>query len=655
MSDFSTILIEDSRIANITEKETFAVTSGASQCTYQAFNATSTSSSSIVFNCQIPSENVIIDRHLLMQSTVTLTLTLNANNYTANTILAFNYGLSDALQAFPLNSLCNSQQCSINNTTISQNTKDILPMILKMYDKRKLNRYNSICPSLPDSYYAYYANGLGTLNNVLAGYNNQSLDEDFTPRGGFAVNILSVSHTYNTVTYTKTTVTNTTSGAFVSTNNAINDSEEGTPDTYLIMPAGTTEGTTTTTSDATTGNTTTTTSGLTYTENTFVIVLQFTTTEPFIALSPWTNTNANNQAGLVGINNISFNLSIDSMCKRVFSTMNPYISNIALGGTVSGQTIQPFIDTKLLFNFLSLQPESYRKISSKNCVPYLDFPRYLSVSSTSSAISSLGTSTLTSNNLQLSQIPDLILITVRKPMVDQTWADSSSFLTIKKISITFNNASGLLSSANAQQLYLMSNKNGSGQSFYEFSGTAKNNYTGAYYVDSKNNIGYNSNDLDNLVGKGDSVATTGSMLVINPSLDLSLPAYLSNSSLGQYNFTFNIDVYNQYITPITPEICVITVNSGIFTTQLGSSVINTGLLTKEEVLKAKEQQPTIDTTDHRRYLGGSLSNFGMSNILKLVKKIPYLNDDKVSDAVINNAGSLSGAGVSGGRIKRHLR
>jgi len=654
MTDFSTILIEDSRIANITEKETFAVMSGASQCTYQAFNATSTSSSSIVFNCQIPSENVIIDRHLLMQSTVTLTITLNANNYTDNTILAFNYGLSDSLQAFPLNSLCNSQQCSINNTTISQNTKDILPMILKMYDKRKLNRYNSICPSLPDSYYAYYADGLGTLNNVLAGYNNQSLDEDFTPRGGFAVNILSVSHTYNTVTYTNTKVTNS-SGVITSSNNTQTGSVAGTPDTYLIMPAGETSGNSTTTEDETTGNTTTTTTGLEYTENTFVIVLQFTTTEPFIALSPWTNTNANNQAGLVGINNISFNLSIDSMCKRVFSTMNPYISNIALGGTVSGQTIQPFIDTKLLFNFLSLQPESYRKISSKNCVPYLDFPRYLSVSSTSSAISSLGTSTLTSNNLQLSQIPDLILITVRKPMVDQTWADSSSFLTIKKISITFNNASGLLSSANAQQLYLMSYKNGSGQSFYEFSGTAKNNYTGAYYVDQTNNIGYNQTDLDNLVGKGDSVATTGSMLVINPSLDLSLPAYLSNSSLGQYNFTFNIDVYNQYKTPITPEICVITVNSGIFTTQLGSSVINTGLLTKEEVLKAKEQQPTIDTTDHKRYLGGSLSNFGMSNILKLVKKIPYLNDDKVSDAVINNAGSLSGAGVSGGRIKRHLR
>ena len=652
MSDFSTILIEDSRIANITDKETFAVMSGASQSTYQAFNATSLSSSSIVFNCQIPSENVIVDRHLLMQSTVTLTLTLNAVNATDNSILAFNYGISDALQAFPLNSLCNSQQCSINNTTISQNTKDILPMILKMYDKRKLNRYNSICPSLPDSYYAYYADGLGTLNNVLAGYNNQSLDEDFTPRGGFAVNILSVSHTYNTITYNRTIVTNS-SGVITSNTTTQTSSVAGT-DTYLIMPAGSTGDRGTADTDES-GNTTTTTTGLVYTQNTFVIVLQFTTTEPFIALSPWTNTNANNQAGLVGINNISFNLSIDSMCKRVFSTMNPYISSIALGGTVNGTTIQPFIDTKLLFNFLSLQPESYKKISSKNCVPYLDFPRYLSISSTSSAISSLGTSTLTSNNLQLSQIPDLILITVRKPMVDQTWADSSSFLTIKKISITFNNASGLLSSANAQQLYLMSYKNGSGQSFYEFSGTATNNYTGAYYVNGGNVVGYNEDDLDNLVGKGDTVATTGSMLVINPSLDLSLPAYLSNSSLGQYNFTFNIDVYNQYKTALTPEICVITVNSGIFTTQLGSSVINTGLLTKEEVLKTKEQHPTIDTTDHRRYLGGSLSNFGMSNILKLVKKNPYLNDDKVSDAVINNAGSLSGAGVSGGRIKRHLR
>ena len=626
MSNLKTILIEDSRISNITDQETYSVMSGASQNTYQEFVANSTSSSAIVFNCQIPSENIVVDRHLLIQSTVTLTLNLSGTNIFTEDKLVFNLGISDALQAFPLNSLCNTQMCSINNVSVSQNTKDILPMVLRMYDKRKLNRYNSICPSLPDSFYANYVDGMGTLNNVLAGYNNQSLDEDFTPRGGFDVQVLQVIHSYVTVS-TETEVVTNTDGSTRQTTTETGRTAASTNDT-LIMPAATTtfkEGQTDWTG--------------TYTENTFVIVLQFTTTEPFIALSPWTNTNSNNQAGLVGINNISFNLSIDSTCKRVWSTMNNYITSISLGGTVGTSSIQPFLNTKLLFNFLSLQPEQYQKVSSRNTIPYLDYPRFLSVSSTTSSIASKGTATLSSNNLQLSMVPDLILITVRKPMVDQNWTDSSSFLTIKKISINFNNSSGLLSSANQQQLYLMSYKNGSGQSFYEFSGYAKNNYTGVQFINGSGDI-ENTTDTS-LVGKGTSVGTTGSMLVISP-IDLSLPPYLSCGSLGQFNLTFTIDVFNQFNQAITPEICVITVNSGFFTTQLGSSVINTGILTKEEVLKTKEQKSTIDTNDFKRYLGGSLSNMGMSNVMKLFKNHKSINEDKVDDPVINHGSGVSG-------------
>jgi hypothetical protein len=645
MSNLKTILIEDSRISNITDQETYSVMSGASQNTYQEFVANSTSSSAIVFNCQIPSENIVVDRHLLIQSTVTLTLNLSGINILTDDKLVFNLGISDALQAFPLNSLCNTQMCSINNVSISQNTKDILPMVLRMYDKRKLNRYNSICPSLPDSFYANYVDGMGTLNNVLAGYNNQSLDEDFTPRGGFDVQVLQVIHTYVTVS-TETTVVTNSDGTKSETTTVTGRSAASTNDS-LIMPKATT------TFLAGSGQTDWT---GTYTENTFVIVLQFTTTEPFIALSPWTNSNSNNQAGLVGINNISFNLSIDSTCKRVWSTMNNYITSISLGGTVGTSSIQPFLNTKLLFNFLSLQPEQYQKVSSRNTIPYLDYPRFLSVSSTTSSIASNSTATLTSNNLQLSMVPDLILITVRKPMVDQNWTDSSSFLTIKKISINFNNSSGLLSSANQQQLYLMSYKNGSGQSFYEFNGYAKNNYTGVQFINGSGDI-VNTTVDTTLVGKGTSVGTTGSMLVISP-IDLSLPPYLSCGSLGQFNLTFTIDVYNQFNQAITPEICVITVNSGFFTTQLGSSVINTGILTKEEVLKTKEQKSTIDANDFKRYLGGSLSNMGMSNVMKLFKNHKSINEDKVDDPVINHGSGVSGGSISAGRIQRlskHIR
>jgi hypothetical protein len=258
-----------------------------------------------------------------------------------------------------------------------------------MYDKRKLNRYNSTCPSLPDSYYSEYANGLGCLNNVLAGYNNSSLDDDFQPRGSFPVKILSVVHSYK------------------------DDAGDAQTDDTLVFETDTTN-------------------------NVWSIVLQFTTTEPFICLSPWINTNSNNQAGLVGVNNISANLSIDSTCKRVFSTMNEYIQSISLGATIGTTVYQPFTDSKLLFNFLSLQPEDYRKVSSKNCIPYMDYPRYLSstASTTSiaaiaidgiSGLATLSSATLTSQSLQLSMIPDLILITVRKPMFTQDWVDSSSF------------------------------------------------------------------------------------------------------------------------------------------------------------------------------------------------------------------------------------
>ena len=77
MSDFRTVLIEDSRIADITDKEVFGVQSGASQSTFQQFQAVSASNSSIVFNVQIPSENIVIDRHLLMQTTLNFTVQIN--------------------------------------------------------------------------------------------------------------------------------------------------------------------------------------------------------------------------------------------------------------------------------------------------------------------------------------------------------------------------------------------------------------------------------------------------------------------------------------------------------------------------------------------------------------------------------------------------
>ncbi len=240
-------------------------------------------------------------------------------------------------------------------------------------------------------------------------------------------------------------------------------------------------------------------------------------------------------------------------------------------------------------------------ISAKNVVPYMDLPRYLSLQSATGPLAPGASSTYNSQNIQINQLPDYFIISVRKPMSQQTVKDSSSFLRINSISANLNNTSGLLSSATAQDLWRISVNNHSTQSWTEFSGQVS--------------------VADNATGLGDLVSTTGSLLILSPAYDLSLPDYLSCGSIGQYNFQFQINVTNLETGNVTPEICIICVNSGIFTTLSGSSNIYTGILTKQMVLDAKTSEEAVDpvtSVQYKRMVGGALLN----RVSSAVKKMP---------------------------------
>jgi len=86
---------------------------------------------------------------------------------------------------------------------------------------------------------------------------------------------------------------------------------------------------------------------------------------------------------------MTFTFNIDATCKRLFSSATPYITSIALGTAanpngftsttqIAGLLNQP-ASPALLFKFLSTQPSDL--IETKNVVPYMDFPRYLTSSS----------------------------------------------------------------------------------------------------------------------------------------------------------------------------------------------------------------------------------------------------------------------------------
>jgi len=570
-ADFRTTLIKDGRLADITDQLTYAVASGASSNTYQQFSAVSTSNSSMTFNIQVPSENIVVSREVLIQTDIAFTINITG---VPNTETAFNYGETDAFQAFPLNSLFTTCSAQINNTNVSSNLQDILPSILRLNDNRELYRYNGMTPCLPDQAYKSFADGVGASNNPLGDYADQSYDGDLIPRGAFPATFVVVH--------------NITGGgqdaSVVSTNVA----------------------------------------------DTWVITGSVRVTEPLMALSPFIYGDAvYNKQGLVGINAMSFVFNIDSSCKRFWSSASPYTITCSLG-TQAQQN--PFSNCRMLLNFLSTQPTDL--ISARNVVPYMDLPRYISLQSATAPLAAGASASFNSQNIQINQLPDYFIINVRKPMSSQTIKDSSTFLRINSISVNLNNTSGLLSSATPEDLWRISVNNHSTQSWTEFSGLA--------------------NEADNATGIGSPIYTTGSLLILSPAYDLSLPDYLSSGSIGQYNFQFNINCTNISGDQVVPEIVIICVNSGIFTTIAGSSNIYTGVLTKQMVLDAKTNEESVDpvsSVQYSRMIGGSLC----SRIATAANKLPIVQDAVGKARRMVGMGVHSGAGVpsgAGSRLER---
>jgi hypothetical protein len=549
MSALRTLLVEDSRLA-ITEDATFVVKSAPAQSTYQPYMATSISSSNVTFSVQVPSENIVIDREVYIRSAITLRFTAAVPDADCAVapVQAFSYGLTEAFQAYPLNALFLTTQATINNSSVSENTQDIMASLLSLYDKRDLNRFNSMTPSMIDSTYGLFSDAIGANANVLGAADSQAVDKSMTGRGTFPVEFLSVVHNYRVAGVPQ----------------PVNDS--------FVALAGSTE-------------------------NTWLFFIRTISTEPFLFLSPFLNlTPDHERAGLLGINNMAFVLNIDTSCKRVFSTaLSKIVAGALLPKYITSTTLQtpagaPGLEnTELLLNYLSMSPEQMAKLSSpKNVVPYITYPRYLSNSTSQASIPAGSSSTLVSTSIQLSMIPDKLLICARVPMSQQTIAHSNSFLAISAISVTFNNASGLLASATQQDLFSkVSYVNGSDQSWPEFSGAVQNTA---------------------LSGKANVVAGLGSVLVLDPVAQFSLPSYLSASSLGQFQLQFSLTVRNQFTYAIAPEIVIIAVNSGIFSTVAGSSQIFTGLLTRASVLAAQASDVKMSSGDLSRLVGGRLGS-----------------------------------------------
>ena len=580
-TDFKKVLVKDARIGNLTDSIAYGVFKGGQQATAASFNAISASTSSHVYNIQVPSETTIIDRRVMWKSTVTLKI----SGVPADGQQLINYGSTDALSAFPLHQLCSVISSTINNNTVSVNMRDVLPALLRMHDSRELASYNGTTPTAFDTY-LNYSDAAGSVNNPLGGY-GLIADNDICQRGSFSLDAVAGDAGFTTA------LTNGKSGGATRT-----------------------------------------------------AYVKFTVTEPLL-LSPWIygNPQTNNQ-GIYGIQNLNFQMNIGD-ASRVWRTAqaNTVVNSVQVVG---------FENSSLNFMFLTPHPSDL--MSARCVVPFYELPRFQIQGSSMPAVTApayVGASPtpskkdFTFNSISLNQIPDKLIVMVRKAMSSQSYQDSDSFLPITRFNLNWNNQSGICSNFTQYDLWKASKDCGSNQSWHEFKGTANTAFSGTAAPGT---------------GAGRLVATSGSVLVLQMGKDINITEdYYAPGSIGNFvlNFTVSCENYGQAIPNV--ELVLIAINSGAFACERGTSSTYTALLTKSDVLEASQQEH-ISSTDVKRMVGSGFlddlkSTFGtigsIAHTLAPIAK-PLLNTYGHKEAA-NMLGAL-GYGESGGsHLSRRLR
>jgi hypothetical protein len=388
----------------------FAVVQGALSYTSTRFSYVTQSASQLTFNCLIPSQNVMVSRSALVTSTAFLQFNAVCADPAVDNALICKIGSDIALAPYPIQQMCSTEQCTVNDTNLSLNVSDVYAELLRMTD-RKHNRRVATCPRKLD-YYQNYNDQYLTANGSLGGYNSASAVDEVgngaygrvtwtLPNGDPIPNGVS-SYTYN--------------GVLVNTLNG-----------YPVRKVA----------DIV---------------STYPLFLSFTSSEPILCSPFIYNEQFDQQVGLFGINSITIvmNMGLAQRCLRNATVGGVTIQNVAFNST------KAFADSSV--QLMIATPPLSLPLPKLSRVPAQIIQRYLTPFQT--AIPAGATQTLQSQSLVLNAVPDAILVYV-KDQAYQTAANSvcDFYLPITKISnLTWDNYSGLMSTYDVNDLYRMTAK-----------------------------------------------------------------------------------------------------------------------------------------------------------------------------------------------------
>ncbi len=334
-------------------------------------------------------------------------------------------------------------------------------------------------------------------------------------------------------------------------------------------------------------------------------------------------------SAFIGVQTMEFVFNLDPNIQRVWSHAggNPFISVFNTPSVSIGQSIG--IPT-LYFNYIT--HAQLMQVPKAVCYPYYEVQRY--ITSQPSADAAGASNQIVSNQIILKSIPNRVYVYVRRRNADRTCFTSDTFAEITNLNVTFNNSSGLMTSAQPPDLYRLSVDNGCQISWPQ------------WHLNKKSSAGTSLQYAYGNVASGLNGGYVGSVICLDFAKDICVGDLECPGIAGQYSLQININYTNPNLTnSVQYDAYIVPILEGSFTLTGNSSVTQIGIVSKSDIEKA-QQNPMVDYEAARGIYGGG-SFFG--DLLSKVKSVlPSLPQAAKSAAKIGC--KFLGDGVTGGNM-----
>ena len=509
---------------------------GASSTTFQAFDAISKSSGTLEFNVLVPGQNAYWSRRVMLETTTVYSATLKVSG-PQGTSPTVRYGRDIAVCGFPMNSLLQTVTTSINGSTITTQSNQIMPLVRRLIAASGRARKRIPCPSGVSTCADNAQAGIGTGNEIM---NNVRGSEDPDTNGSFRV------FSWGTI---------------------VNGTFAASPDQdALAIGALPTAG-------AGAITTTTVTVSFSITTREPLLVSPFITTDDEPA---FTNVQAANirctlmnpsheSIRLIRVNRLSVTPELQALNAGAAVAAGGYLYDDATNLTTMAFTgtswsAQPFVNAKLYCNFLSPSPDQL--VPASTIYPYLQYDPLQSATVTPIKAVSMNTwqapapTKVSSQTVILNTCPDMLAVFaimgeatedgVAQPDGSRYQSYNGRedlFATIDSLSIMWNNQPAILATARNNELWRMSYDNGLKYGFDVFNGIRGGGANLVSWINGGAGAGTSAAALANGAVSG-AIATTGMPVLLAINKDFPTEPGTAPGVAGVFSIQVDAQVHH---------------------------------------------------------------------------------------------------------------